>query len=88
MHSHHDDPGEHAAATGTLTGLAQDQDQAIIVDAEAREHLPNFRANANRQLRDIVQHSTEQWLMADEEAENDYHHELELMGYQKEGMQL
>ena len=60
--------------SGQLTGLAQDETNAIEMDTEAREAYRNINTNSrvlasqnnnrNRQLRDIIQDSTEEWMMA------------------------
>jgi hypothetical protein len=60
--------------SGQLTGLAQDETNAIEIDNEAREAYSHINSssrvltsqnnNRNRQLRDIIQDSTEEWMMA------------------------
>ena len=41
-------------------------------------------AGRNRQLRDIVQDSTERWLLPTDDADREYYEELRAMGYQVE----
>lgn len=80
------------AASGELTGLAEDQDILVEVDVEARndQSYANSRINGGgvhegaRVLRDIVQESTERWMLANDGADEEYYRELSNMGYEKE----
>lgn len=81
------------AAAGQLTGLAEDQDNFVVqVDVEARQdasyatsHTGHaYTQQEGRQLRDIVQTSTERWMLANDGADEEYHREMSNMGYDKE----
>jgi hypothetical protein len=86
-----------AAASGQLTGMAQDQDTLMVpVDEEARRTAATandsasgdmyqaLRPGASRQLRDIVRESTERWLMASDGGEDEFLREMQAMGYRNE----
>ncbi len=76
---------EDVAATGHLTGLAQDQNRSIKVDTETRQNnTRNFQSGTSRKLQDIVNSSTERWLLANDDAELEYYQELIELGYHKE----
>ena len=69
-----------------LHGLAQDQDNTIVeVDTATRllEHNGDTEpvGHGPRQLRDIVQDSTEKWQLPTAEADFDYLNELRSIGY-------
>ena len=50
-----DEPDEHNAASGELTGLAQDQNTTYVqVDVELRRATNREQPTGPRQLRDIV----------------------------------
>lgn len=84
---------ELSAASGQLTGLAEDQDRIVNVDSDARndQSYINSRgahavSNEPRVLREIVQESTERWMLANDGADDEYYRELSNMGYEKEGL--
>jgi phosphoribosyl-ATP pyrophosphohydrolase len=73
------------ATTGQLTGLAEDQDTFLVeVDVEARQdesymtsHTGRvYNSQGARQLRDIVQNSTERWMLANDGADEEYYSEM------------
>lgn len=76
--------------SGQLTGLAQDQQSIQVpVDVEARRSAVNsnnlaYSGSRYRQLGDIVQKSTQRWLISNDEAEEEYFKELRAIGYEKE----
>jgi alpha-tubulin suppressor-like RCC1 family protein len=87
------------AASGQLTGIAQDQDVVVPIDDEARrtthasatdpraedgDMYQQLRAGASRQLRDIVRESTERWLLATDGADEEYLREMQMLGYNNE----
>jgi hypothetical protein len=84
---------EHSAASGQLTGLAEDQDILVHVDSDARndQSYVNSRGlqptqTGPRILREIVQESTERWMLANDGADDEYYRELSNMGYEKEAL--
>eukprot|EP01041_Mallomonas_annulata_P000366 gene366-669_t len=81
------DQGE-AVAAGQLTGLAQDQNQELHVDREIYRHtFENVHEGAARKLRDIVNASTNKWLLANDDANMEYYDELRSMGYENEELE-
>ena len=77
--------GEDAVTSGQLTGLAKDQNQSVEVDIETRQYATrNFQHGTSRKLQDIVNSSTERWLLANDDAESEYYQELLELGYHKE----
>lgn len=85
------DREETSAAAGELTGLAEDKSLSITADVESRQarHYDSsyVHSGASRQLRDIVSESTERWLLANDEADQDYLSELRALGYQNEELE-
>lgn len=80
----------HAASSGTLTGLAGDQDAVIIEDRVARgqDNIQDETANIPRLLRNIVSESTERWMLSNDNSDEEYHKELIAIGFQKEECEL
>ena len=87
-----EEESEPQTTAGELTGLAEDQDSVMVeVDIEAREESYRITGTGGtrsqqgaRQLRSIVQHSTERWMLANDDADEEYYRELSSMGYEKE----
>jgi phosphoribosyl-ATP pyrophosphohydrolase len=82
------------AASGQLTGLAEDQDVFVHVDEAARNDQSYVNSRSQQQaavqtgpriLREIVQESTERWMLANDGADDEYYREMSNMGYDKEG---
>lgn len=46
-----------------------------------------YNSQGARQLRDIVQNSTERWMLANDGADEEYYREMSKMGYQKEELE-
>ena len=98
--SNNNEDEDHNAASGQLTGIAQDQSFVVPVDDEARRHQLRSissqssnthtgshtytRPSAPRHLRDIVRESTERWQMQTDGADQEYFRELKSIGYQNE----
>jgi len=75
---------ESNSTTGQLEGLAADLDSVTInVDSDARMYSGTRLDSAPRQLREIVSHSEESWLLADG-SNAEYYRELQAMGYHKD----
>jgi hypothetical protein len=81
-----------SVTSGELTGLAENQNTTITADYESRRSS-NAQAGRSRttvsqshsrQLRDIVQDSTDRWLISSEETDLEYYLELLEKGYQAE----
>lgn len=85
---------QNGAETGQLHGLAQDQDNFVVeADLDARQEEAATQAVAashpalpaeNRQLRDLVRDSTEQWQLPSIEADLEYQQVLQERGFQPE----
>jgi phosphoribosyl-ATP pyrophosphohydrolase len=83
------------AASGQLTGLAEDQDVLVHIDQDARNDQSYANSRSQQQgavvqtgpriLREIVQESTERWMLANDGADDEYYREMSNMGYEKEG---
>jgi hypothetical protein len=83
------------AASGQLTGLAEDQDVLVHIDQDARNDQSYANSRSHQQgavvqtgpriLREIVQESTERWMLANDGADDEYYREMSNMGYEKEG---
>jgi hypothetical protein len=85
-HSANISQGESAIISGTLAGMAADQESVVVIDQDARDAESNVQSNSRqRQLRDIVRESTNQWMLNTEGADAEYVKELTSMGYCNEG---
>jgi hypothetical protein len=79
-----------AVSSGTLTGLAADQDNVISEDKVARglDHIQDATENVPRLLRDIVAESTERWMLSNDNSNEEYYKELIAIGFKKKECEL
>jgi len=73
----------------SLSGQRVREDRTLFSQVNVEEEARRFAESlvlpsASRQLREILTHSTERYLMASDGADDDYYRELQLMGYENE----
>lgn len=92
---HIDEPRADDINTGDLTGFAHDRSENVVtVDQEARQaqaagsRTVRSRPIAPRHVRDIVKDSTEKWMAANKDDDEEYFNEMQAIGYMKEGQSL
>ncbi len=86
IHIDEDEDG-HDAARGRMVGMEGAEELLVDVDAEAREASAATRRRNNipRRVRDIVRESTERWMSASRDDDEEYLQEMQAIGYMKEG---
>ena len=73
-----------SATSGALVGLAADQQTFLVsADTEARESsgMGNGESEGPRVLEDILRQSNDSFMAANDDADDEYHRELESLGY-------
>lgn len=81
-----EDQDGHDAAHGRMVGMEGAEELLVDVDAEARESSAATRRRNNipRRVRDIVRESTERWMSASRDDDEEYLQEMQAIGYMKE----
>ena len=70
------------ATSGALVGLAADQQTFLVsVDTEARESSGMTSGGGPRVLEDILRQSNDSFMQANDDADDEYHRELQSLGY-------